>query len=71
MTKRKKINAVDAETLERADGFYRRAVRERKFRAKNGKRIKVIAAIYNLMAIGMIKEYKDLTFRLSFGMHTK
>jgi len=62
--KKKKINPICVETLKRADGFYRRAVKERRFRAKKGAQINLIAAIYNLMAIEVINEYEDLTYRI-------
>lgn len=55
-TRRRKC-LICPDTLKRADGFIRRAYKERRFTVRRGKRIDALAAVYNLMILGECSTY--------------
>jgi hypothetical protein len=57
--RKKKIAPIDIQTLMRADEFIRRALKEKIFRVKRGRRVAAMALVYNMLAVGGFRDYED------------
>ncbi len=69
--KTKRAALIDVKLLMLSENIMRRASREKKLRFKRGRRTEAMGHVYNMLAVGLIRDYESFLTITKQALKTK